>query len=159
MPIAVIGIGQSMRGDDAAGLEAVRLWQRRHTQTAGSPDVRVAIIESPGLELLDLLDGMDAAILVDAICSDAPPGSLQRIRPGDLTESRFNSGSGHSWGVAEALRLSSALDPRSGRRDIRLLGIQAGSLNVGEGLSESVRGALPAVCEAIQNEVLSLLWS
>ncbi len=37
MKIAVIGIGQSLRGDDAAGLEAVRQWQEKYPKTAKPP--------------------------------------------------------------------------------------------------------------------------
>ncbi len=54
-----------LRGDDAAGLEAVKLWQAQFPQSAGR--VKIDTIELPGLRLLDFLEGMDAAILVDAI--------------------------------------------------------------------------------------------
>ncbi len=47
--VAVIGIGQSLRGDDAAGLIAVRQWQEKYPQTASRPEVRIETDELPGL--------------------------------------------------------------------------------------------------------------
>ena len=52
-----------MRGDDAAGLETVRMWQAQHPDTASR--VKVEFSELPGLDILDLLEGVEAAIIVD----------------------------------------------------------------------------------------------
>ena len=159
MPVAVIGIGQRLRGDDAAGLEAVRLWQRVFVQTAARPDIRVHMVEEPGLDLLDLLEGMDAAVLVDAVCSHGDAGTLHHISPSDLAKTQENPASAHGWGVAQALRLGSALDTRARQPVLRLLGIEASHVEIGEGLSEPVRQSLAAASEAIQDEVVSLLKS
>ncbi len=56
MKIAVIGIGQSMRGDDAAGLDAIRQWKVEYPETATRPDIRVETSELPGLDLIDRLE-------------------------------------------------------------------------------------------------------
>jgi hydrogenase maturation protease len=157
VPVAVIGIGQSMRGDDAAGLEAVRLWQSVHPETAQRADVRIGSLEGSGLELIELLQGMDAAVLVDAVCSDAPAGAVQRIDLEALSSMPGDSAAAHGWGVGDALRLASALEPEIRHLEIRLLGVETGRLGVGEGLSEAVKAALPALCEAIEEQVGSLL--
>jgi len=157
MIVAVIGIGQSMRGDDAVGVEAVQRWQQIHPGTAGRPDIRVATIEAPSLELLDSLEGAGAAVLVDAVSSGAPPGSLYRIEPEALSTLRDTSPSAHSWGVAHVLHLDSLLHAESCKRCIRLLGVEAAAMEFGEGLSDPVSNALPALCEAIENEVTALL--
>ena len=47
--VAVIGIGQSLRGDDAAGLEAVRRWEEKFHETANRLEIRVEASELPGL--------------------------------------------------------------------------------------------------------------
>ena len=77
--VAVIGIGQSLRGDDAAGLEAIRQWQEKFPETASRPEVRVEASELPGFALLDMLEDVDAAILVDAVQSSAQPGTIHRL--------------------------------------------------------------------------------
>lgn len=72
--IAVIGIGQSMRGDDAAGIEAVRQWSEKYPETAVRPEIQIEADELPGLGSLDTLHEVDAAVLVDAVQSAAKPG-------------------------------------------------------------------------------------
>ena len=157
MKIAVIGIGQSLRGDDAVGLEAVRQWQEQYPETAELPGLNVHIQEIPGLGLLDLLDGSEAAILVDAVKSSAVPGTLYRLSSEQLSSFSIDTKSAHGWGVAETLQLDRLLNPAKHDIPIRLIGIEAGQLQLGAGLSEAVQQVLPKVCEAIQEELQTLL--
>jgi hydrogenase maturation protease len=146
-----------MRGDDAAGLEAVGLWQRHHASTAARSDVRVSLIEEPGLELLSVLEGMDAAILVDAVRSGNAAGTLHRVGLESLAAILKDSSFTHSWGVAQVLRLRTALEPQSDRQAIRILGIEAARVEIGAGLSDAVRGVMPAAVEAIEDELTAFL--
>jgi hydrogenase maturation protease len=157
MQIAVIGVGQSMRGDDAAGMEAVQLWKSTHSATSHHPSLRVEVAELPGLAVLDFLDGMDAAILVDAIRTGSAPGTLHRLSPERLAAFKPDSKSAHGWGVAETLHLASLLDTSGHNPSVRVIGIEVAQLQVGSSLSEVVRKALPGACAAIQEEVETLL--
>ncbi len=151
MKLLVLGLGQSLRGDDAVGLEAVRQWQAAYPQSASQ--VNVLLSELPGLGLLDLLDGMEAAILVDAVHGEAAPGTLHRIAPEKLESFTPGSASAHGWGVAETLHLGRMLYPELGSYRITLIGIQAGKLGMGQGLSGEVQAALPEAVKWIEKEV------
>jgi hydrogenase maturation protease len=155
MKLLVIGIGQSLRGDDAAGLEAVRLWQSTHPQTAEK--VNVILSELPGLGLIDLLDGMDTAILVDAVHGEAEAGTIHHLRPEKLEAFTPGSASAHGWGVAETLELARKLYPQLEDFPIALIGIEAASLEMGAGLSPQVQAALAGAAEMIEREVKALL--
>jgi hydrogenase maturation protease len=155
--IAVIGIGQSLRGDDAAGLEAVHQWQEKYSKTANRPEVRVAASELPGLALIDLLDDMDAAVIVDAVQSSAKPGTIHRIGPDELSAFTPDAQSAHGWGVAETLQLGRELYPTLKKLPIRLIGIEAEQVALGTGLSETVVQAMPALCRVIEDEVQTFL--
>ena len=155
MKILVLGIGQSLRGDDAAGLDAVRLWQEQYPERAGR--VAVEVCELPGLGLLDLLDGMDAAILVDALHSTASPGSLVRLGPDELAAFKPDSQSAHGWGVAETLFLGKSLYPAVAQCRITLIGIAGGQFDLGAGLSPAVRTGLVEAAVMIEKEVQALL--
>jgi hydrogenase maturation protease len=155
MNILVLGIGQSLRGDDAAGLEAVRLWRETHPQTAGR--VRVETAELPGLALLDLLAGADAAILVDAVQAAAPAGTVIRVGPDELAAFTPDAQSAHGWGVAETLQLGRALDPALAHVRVTLIGIAGQDFGMGAATSSPVRKALGDAVERIEAEVQELL--
>jgi len=149
--VAVIGIGQSLRGDDAAGLEAIRQWREKFQETANRPEVRVEASELPGLSLLDVIEDVDAAILVDAVQSSAPPGSIHCLTENDLATFTSDAKSAHGWGVAETLSMGRLL----GRAHIpiRLIGIEAEQMILGAGMSQAVQDNIPVVCKVIQEEI------
>jgi hydrogenase maturation protease len=153
--IVVIGIGQSLRGDDAAGLEAVRQWREKFPETATRPEVRVEASELPGVGLLDLFADADAAVLVDAVQSGVKAGTIHQISPQELAGFASESKSAHGWGVAETLELAHQLNLSLPR--IRLIGIEVSQMEIGASLSGTVENALPAVCLAIEDEVNKLL--
>jgi hydrogenase maturation protease len=155
MKLLVLGIGQSLRGDDAAGPEAVRMWRETHPQTAGG--VRVETAELPGLALLDLLAGMDAALLVDAVQAAAPAGTVIRVEPDELSSFTPDAQSAHGWGVAETLQLGRALDPALAHVRVTLIGIAGQDFGMGAALSPEVQKALAGVVERIEAEVQELL--
>jgi hydrogenase maturation protease len=157
MKIAVIGIGQSLRGDDGVGVIAVCHWQENYPETANRSDIQVDVSELPGLALLDLLDGSDAAILVDAVESYSSPGTIHTLHQEQLAAFTSDAKSAHGWGVAETLRLDRMLNPGRQMIPIQLIGIEVEQMQMGIGLSKTVELALPRVCEAIQNQVQTLL--
>ena len=73
--IRIIGIGSPF-GDDRAGLEvAVRM-------AAAPPDgVEVIVADRPGTDLVGMLRGAEAVIVVDAVRSNAPAGAVHGQQP------------------------------------------------------------------------------
>jgi len=155
--LMVIGVGQSLRGDDAVGLEVVRRWQSTYPQTAQRPDVRVHLVELSGLALLDVLEGAQAALLVDAVRSPRhAPGTVLTLREADLQRFGAGAGSAHGIGVAEALALGRALDVALPDHLV-VLGLVGETFDVGAGLSASVQCALPDAVERLQEQARWLL--
>jgi len=152
--VAVIGIGQSLRGDDAVGLEAIRQWREKFPETASRPEVQIEASEMPGLALLDTLNEVDAAILVDAI-QGSTPGLIHCLSEEELAAFTSDSKSAHGWGVAETLRLRKKLT--DAKANIRIIGIEVEQTEIGAGLSKVVEDALPKVCEALEAEIKHLL--
>jgi hydrogenase maturation protease len=153
--ILIIGIGQSLRRDDAAGLEVVRLWQAQHPKSASQ--VQVELAELPGLALLNLLEGIDAAILVDAIQSSASAGTVIRLGPDELASFTPNAGYAHGWGVAETLQLGRSLLPSLAKCRVTLIGIVGKDFNAGTGLSHEVRLALEGAADMVEREIQDYL--
>ncbi|HEX8991634.1 MAG TPA: hydrogenase maturation protease [Anaerolineales bacterium] len=157
MKITVIGIGQTVRGDDGAGIAAVRKWQESFPHTATRPDVSVHFSELPGLDLLDLLEGFDAAVLVDALDGGGVPGTIHRLGPDEIAAFASGARSAHGWGVGETLALAQHVNSGLGRIPIRLVGITAEQMQLGAVLSRAVQQSLPAAAEAIDAEVQRFL--
>ena len=155
--VAVIGIGQSFRGDDAAGLEAIRLWESQFPETAHRSEVRVEASELPGLSLLDKLEDVDAAILVDAVQSLKEPGKIHILGESDLMSFASDSKSAHGWGVAETLRMMHLTQEKNPK--ILLIGIEVNQTDIGAAISQKVQAKLPEVCKIIQQTVLETLFA
>jgi hydrogenase maturation protease len=156
MNIIVIGIGQSLRGDDGIGPEAVGLWSTVHPQTAEDPRIRILLLETPGLGLLADLETPDAAVLVDAVSTGRSAGSVGVFDPIPDTGLSAAEKTAHGFGVAESISVARKTGARLPPRLV-LIGIEGEQYELGRGLSDSVRAALPAAAEKIQQVVSGLL--
>ena len=145
--IRIIGIGNLFRGDDAVGLLAARRLRERLDSS-----VEVLEAEGDGLALLDLMEGADQVMLIDAVKSGGHPGTTVRL---DLSkESRWGRlvpCSTHAIGIAEAIDLARTLGRLPKR--VMLYGIEIDSLESGAALSEPVRGGLDSIVEQVLKEI------
>lgn len=99
----MIGIG-SPYGDDQAGWRVAE-YLRQLPEAAG---IEVLIRDRPGSRLLEDLEYCASAILVDAIHSDAPAGTLHCLTIDSLAEVSSITSS-HGFGLVETLSLGEAL--------------------------------------------------
>lgn len=143
----IIGIGNLFRGDDAVGLLAARRLRERLDSS-----VEVLEAEGDGLVLLDLMEGADQVMLIDAVKSGGHTGTTFRL---DLSEEsrwgRLVPCSTHAIGIAEAIDLARTLGRLPKR--VMLYGIEIDSLEPGAALSEPVRGGLDSIVEQVLKEI------
>jgi hydrogenase maturation protease len=147
--LRVIGIG-SPHGDDAVGLAVAERLAGQGVPTG----VEVLGRSRPGLDLLDDLRGVDGVVLVDAMRSGAPPGTVRAVDPAALAA--IQGSSSHGFGVAEALALASALGVRL--PELRVVGIEVGPRG-GAALSSVAQAALPHACQRVREALRSLARS
>jgi hydrogenase maturation protease len=145
----VIGVGNRWRSDDAAGLEVV-------ARLRGALPEEIELLEREGepTSLIEAWRGADAAWVVDAVSSGAPPGTLHRLDAGEreLPADVFRT-STHHLGLAEAVELAravGALPPR-----LVVFGIEAARLDLGETLTPEVADAVGRAADAVRGEVLA----
>ena len=146
MRTAVIGLGNPLRGDDGVGPRVVNELRRRGLPT----DVTVIDGGNAGLDLLDELEKWERVVIVDAAELGLEPGQFARFTLAEikLRDDRFSS---HSAGLGEVLLLANVL----GRRvpEIVIFGVQPAEIGWGEGLSQAVEAAIPALSDAILEEL------
>ena len=145
--VVVIGIGNIERGDDGAGRAVARLLRHMVSGT-------VEIFEQDGeaTSLLDKLDGVPTAYLIDACVSNAPPGTIHRVDANHAPLPQASSDlSTHGFGLAAAIELGRALD-RLPRRTV-VFAIEAESFAAGAPLCEPVAAATVIVADRIRSEI------
>jgi hydrogenase maturation protease len=140
-PLIVVGCGNPAQGDDAVGLEIVRRLQLECTdQRCG-----FHLLTHAGVELLEMLDSAQVLLIVDAITTGAPAGSLHLIPfpSAGVPRRAVPPVSGHDWDPFSVLELASAL----GRRlpQVMLLGVEIDTVRAGSALSEPVTRAAQTV--------------
>lgn len=151
MRTMVIGLGNPLCADDAAGLEVVR----RVAATGGLPPA-VAVVEAgcPGLGLLDLMANAERVILVDGVVSGAPPGTLHRFTLDALPPRTFLPLSLHGVNAVDALELGHTVAPEQMPAEVVILGVElADRTPFREGLSQPVLSSLADLADAIRREI------
>lgn len=144
----VLGLGNVLCGDDGLGVAAVaRLAERFEI----APEVQVADGGTLGLSLLGLFDGVEEALLVDAILADAAPGSLVRLEGADVAPAARERLSVHQVGVADLLDALELLG--GGPRRLSLLGLVPERIELGMERSHAVDRGLAGLVEALAREI------
>lgn len=150
----VVGLGRSDRGDDGVGPCVTRAFADRLPAEAG---VRVVTEEDP-TALLDLWEGHDHVVVVDAVVTGDPPGTLHRFDVGAEAaplptgaRTRVPSAGTHAVGLATAVELGRALHRLPDR--VVVVGVEAGSLDLGTTLSAPVAAAVAAATGLVWEEV------
>jgi hydrogenase maturation protease len=130
----VIGLGHPDRGDDAIGMV---LAERLSEQ---APNGVTVLTLGETANLLDMIDGADAVVIIDAALSGAPPGTIHRFdaNAGPLPETMFTV-STHAMGLAEAIELARTLDQLPSRCIV--YAIEGASFDLGRPLSPEVAAA------------------
>jgi hydrogenase maturation protease len=108
-----------------------------------------------GLALLGHLSGRRALIIVDALKTGAPPGTVHRLTLPELREaSPGRASSSHECNAGELLAAAQLLDELPDQ--LFVVGVEPEKITTGLGLSPSVREALPTASDQV-NGLLSQL--
>jgi len=144
----VLGLGNPLRGDDGIGPRIVEELVRR-----GLPEWVAALdAGNAGLDLLNVLEGWERVVIVDAAEMGREPGRFIRFMPDEARLTRAGDPfSLHDAGLGEALALAGAL----GRTlpELVIFGVQPAEIDWREGLSPAVESAVPALADAVIAEL------
>ncbi len=142
----VIGVGNELRGDDAAGIAVAR----RLRETT---DVDVQELQGEPTALLEAWQGRDTVVLVDTMRSGAQPGAIRRF---DASRTRLPSDLGgststHAVGLGETLELARTIGRLPGR--VVVFAIEGGRFEAGAPMSDAVRSGIDELAACVLNEV------
>jgi hydrogenase maturation protease len=146
LEVLVIGVGNPLRGDDAAGPMVARRIRDRQL-----PFFRAIEHDGEGASLMEAWTGAQIVIVVDAVSSNARPGTICRF---DVTQQPLRGNlfqdSTHSFGVHQAVELSRVLNRLP--QQLLIYGINGKSFDVGAPLSPGVEEAIGEVVQQILEE-------
>ena len=147
----IIGLGNRVRQDDAAGLEVIsRL-------AAHLPEGSVAECTGDASELISLWGGRDTVVIVDASLSGRPAGTISWHDGFDLAfADQGMAASSHALSLKEAVALGQALGKLPA--ELRVVAIEGESFAFGDRMSAPVEASVGQVTEqivALYEETLS----
>jgi hydrogenase maturation protease len=136
----VAGVGNVFLGDDGFGCAVIAELLARPQP----PDVRIEDYGIRGTHLaIDLTDGYDLLVLVDALAGNEAPGTLRLVEPAPR-DAAVPSLDAHSMGPEATLRLLDTMGAKVGR--VLIVGCQPATIEPTMELSAAVRAAVaPAV--------------
>lgn len=134
----ILGIGNLVMTDDGIGVRVVQELARRYQFTA---DVKVLDGGTLGLDLLPHLEGVGRLLIIDAVMTSDPPGTIVRLE-GDRIPAVFATKlSPHQMGLQDLLAVAELMGHAPA--EMVLLGVQPADLELGDALS-------PAVAECLE---------
>jgi hydrogenase maturation protease len=146
-PTLVLGLGNPLQRDDGVGIRVIEELERRTLP----PHIEVMDGGTPGVGLINLMEGHARVVIVDAAEMGRQPGEIVRFRAEDVTltgsSARFSL---HRSGVADALALAGALGVPL--PEIVVYGVQPAHVGWGEELSAEVAAVIPGLVETIIQE-------
>jgi hydrogenase maturation protease len=146
--ILILGLGNILLQDEGLGVAAL---DRLTTAYRLPPEVRAVDGGTLGLDLLPLLENVDALLIVDAVKTGQPPGTLVRLEGQAIPAGLAVKMSMHQFGLGELLAVSSLQGILPSR--IVLWGMEPASFEWGVELSPVVAEKLDALVKAVAEEL------
>jgi len=144
----VIGVGSPLMGDDGLGVIAVELLRIRF---ASDPTLTFLDGGTWGMQLLPDLERAERLLILDAIRDGREPGTVIRLEGAELPRNLKSKLSPHQIDLGEVFALA---DLRGTFPDEAVaLGVEPESVELRDGLSSTVRRALPDLLDAAADQL------
>ena len=140
----VLGLGNTLLGDEGAGVHAVRALQQRHPELA---DVEFLDGGTLSFTLAGPIEEAGKLIVIDATQLKQPPGSVHVFEGEDMD--RFlgsnRKSSVHEVSLMDLMTIAALAEALPSRR--ALIGIQPEYLDWSDAPTEKVARAIPLACD------------
>ena len=134
--------------DDGVGVRVVQCLASNYVFPAG---VTVLDGGTLGLDLLPFLEGLEHLLIIDAMVTGGPPGTIARLTGDDIPIAFETKLSPHQMGLKDLLAVS--LLQGNTPPETVLLGVQPESIQLGLDLSPSVEAQLQTLVEMSLREL------
>lgn len=146
--ILIAGIGNLLFTDEGIGVHVIRELSKRKLPE----EIELVEIGTATFELTSFLEGKDKVIIVDAILSDDPPGTIYRLTLNELRRSKAKYISSlHQFGISEALECASQMGCKP---EVVIFGITPRDYqSLSTELTPELKGSVKNIAETILKEI------
>lgn len=145
----VVGCGNLLRGDDAAGPILVRILAGRDLPEG----VRLIDGGTAGMDIAFAMRGVPRVIIVDASRVGVPAGTIHRVPGSELTDLRPPEGNLHSFRWDQALGFATWLLKDEYPQDITVYLVEGESFEPGAALTPAVQASVDRIADAIEQDL------
>jgi len=142
----VIGVGNLLLKDEGIGVHLVRALQE-----AELADDITLIDAGTAPDLIAYANAGDKLVIIDAAKGGGEPGTVYRLRPGDLTTPTGIAISAHELGVEQGLALLKLMGNEPG--EIIIIGIEPQEIDFGTELSAQLQNRFPHILNTVLKEI------
>jgi len=153
MNLLVLGIGNLVMNDDAAGVLAAQELAPKYNNKR--EDLLVLDGGTLGLDLLGYIEWAGRLVLVDAVELDLAPGTVVKLEGDDIDTAFESKLSAHQMGMKDMLLTAELMGHRP--PEIVFYGIQAGTVQMDMELSEAVKANMPKLISHVEAEIKDFL--
>jgi len=150
MRAAVLGIGNTILTDEAAGVRAAEMLESSY-RVPGN----VLVIDggTSGMEMIEDLSNLDFLIVLDVVKSGAAPGTVVKIAGDEIPVFFRRKLSPHQIGLPDVLASLELLDTMP--KEIIVLGVEPVSLELGMEMTATVAAKVPMLVDMAAAELVS----
>jgi hydrogenase maturation protease len=146
-PILVMAVGNLLRGDDGFALAVLE-----ELEKAGLPEtVELFDAGTSAIDLMEIFNGRQRLIVLDAVRGGQAPGTLYRFSPEEVEAGSLPMNSLHQVGLLETLKLGELVDCKPASTVV--IGVQPEATELGIGLSVAVQNAVPKAVRLVLAEI------
>src|SRR5512143_2132560 len=151
MNVLVLGIGNVLMTDDSVGIRVINELERRFRFPE---NVELLDGGTSGIELLSYIVNRDYLIIVDAIKSDFPPGTVVRVEGEDVPAKFMTRISPHQLGLSDLLAAASLTGDVP--ENMVLFGMEPKRIELGFELSDEVKANFEKLLETVVGELIKI---
>ena len=142
MRAVVLGIGNTILTDEAAGVRAVELLEQGYQIPE---DVLVIDGGTSGMEMIEDLSDLDFLIVIDVVKTGAEPGTVVKIAGDEIPVFFRRKLSPHQIALPDVLASLELLDAMP--KEIVVLGVEPISLELGMEMTPTIAEKVPTLVE------------
>jgi hydrogenase maturation protease len=155
-PILVLGLGNTLLGDDGFGPAVINQFLQEQEEDLWEGRAEFLDGGTQGLALLGPLSEREAVIIADVVTTGAAAGNIRILDLSEILQMGVRrAGNSHEGNAGELLAVAKILGELPGK--VFVVGLEPETIATGYGLSEPARRALPIAASRVRDLLTELI--